>query len=227
MNQGLQDILAISLACPTTIEVGDAVKISGDNAVVKNTEIGSVNVAGVVCAHIPGAASCTVATRFRERRDDRLAGVAVTPGAFVWGPLNRAYPYTGASCASVTSSLAETYAIVSATSDVVSVKIGGDEKQVFTLTAGAARTATQVAAEINATAVGFVVTVATDGKLVFTALQINQSIEVTAETHTANTVLGLTAGVTLGASSSHDPSAIAGLIIKGASAGSAIETLEL
>ncbi len=226
MNQGVQDILAISLACPTTIEEGDVVKISGDNAVVKNTEIGSVNVVGVVCAHIPGTASCTVATRFRERRDDRLAGVTVTPGGFVWGPLNRAYPYSGASCASVTSANAGTYAIVAATSDVVGLKVGGDEKQTFTLTAGAARTPAQVAGEINATAAGFVVTVNADGKLVFTALNVNQSLEVTAETHTANTVLGLTAEVVLGGSSTHDPSAVAGLIIKGASAGSAIETLE-
>jgi hypothetical protein len=226
MNQGVQDILAISFACPTTIEEGDVVKISGDNAVVKNTDIGSVNVVGVVCAHIPGAASCTVATRFRERRDDRLAGVTVTPGGFVWGPLNRAYPYSGASCASVTGANAGTFAIVADTSDVVGLKIGGDEKQTFTLTAGAARTAAQIAAEINATATGFVVTVNTDGKLVFTALNVNQSLEITAETHTANTVLGLTAGVVLGGSSTHDPSAVAGLIIKGASAGSAIETLE-
>jgi hypothetical protein len=226
MNQGVQDILAISFACPTTIEEGDVVKISGDNAVVKNTDIGSVDVVGVVCAHIPGAASCTVATRFRERRNDRLAGVTVAPGAFVWGPLNRAYPYSGASCASVTGANAGTFAIVADTSDVVGLKIGGDEKQTFTLTAGAARTAAQIAAEINATATGFVVTVNTDGKLVFTALNVNQSLEITAETHTANTVLGLTAGVVLGGSSTHDPSAVAGLIIKGASAGSAIETLE-
>ncbi|MDR3605479.1 MAG: hypothetical protein P4L38_12680 [Syntrophaceae bacterium] len=226
MNQGVQDILAISFACPTTTEEGDVVKISGDNAVVKNTDIGSVNVVGVVCAHIPGAAACTVATRFRERRDDRLAGVTVTPGAFVWGPLNRVYPYSGASCASVTGANAGTFAIVADTSDVVGLKIGGDEKQTFTLTAGAARTAIQVAGEINATATGFVVTVNTDGKLVFTALNVNQSLEITAETHTANTVLGLTAGVVLGGSSTHDPSAVAGLIIKGASAGSAIETLE-
>ncbi|MGC8602144.1 MAG: hypothetical protein ACP5VS_00480 [Desulfomonilaceae bacterium] len=226
MNQGVQDILAISFACPTDIEVGDVVKISGDNAVVKNTDLGSVNVVGVVCAHIPGAASCTVATRFRERRDDRLAGVTVTPGGFVWGPLNRAYPYSGASCASVTGANAETFAIVAATSDVVGVKVGGDEVQTFTLTAGAAITAAQIAADINPAAVGFVVTVNTDGKLVFTALKVNQTLEITAETHTANTVLGLTAGVTLGGSSSHDPSAFAGLIIKGASSGSAIETLE-
>ena len=226
MNQAVENILAISLACPITIEVGDVVKISGDNAVVKNTDLGSVNVVGVVCAHIPGAASCTVATRFRERRDDRLAGVPVTPGGFVWGPLNRAYPYSGAYCASVTAANAETFAVVAATSDVVGLKVGGDEKQTITLTAGAARTAAQVAAEINATAVGFAVTVNADDKPVFTALNINQSLEVTAETHSANTVLGLTAGVTLGGSSSHDPSAVAGLIIKGASAGSAIETLE-
>jgi hypothetical protein len=115
---------------------------------------------------------------------------------------------------------------VAATSDVVGIKVGGDEKQTFTLTAGAARTAAQVAAEINATAVGFVVTVNANDKPVFTALNVNQSIEVTAETHSANTVLGLTAGVTLGGSSSHDSSAVAGLVIKGASAGSAIETLE-
>ena len=226
MNQGVQDILAVSFACPTTIEVGDVVKISGDNAVIKNTDIGSVDVVGTVCAHIPGAAFCTVATRFRERKDDRLAGVTVTPGAFVWGPLNKAYPYSGASCASVTAANAGTYAVVASTSDVVGIKVGGDEKQTFTLTAGAARTAAQVAAEINATALGFVVTVNANDKPVFSALNVNQSIEVTAETHSANTVLGLTAGVTLGGSSSHDSSAVAGLVIKGASAGSAIETLE-
>jgi hypothetical protein len=227
MNYGPQDILAISFACPTDIEVGDVVKISGDNAVVKNTDLGSVNVVGVVCAHIPGAASCTVATRFRERRDDRLAGVTVTPGSFVWGALNKAYPYSGASCATITSANAQTYAVVVSTSDVVGIKVGGDEKQTFTLTAGAARTAAQIAADINPTAVGFIVTVNADNKLVFTALNVNQSLEITAETHTANTVLGLTAGVTLGGSSTYDPSAVAGLIIKGASAGSAIETLEL
>ena len=86
MNQGVQDILAVSFACPTTIEVGDIVEISADNTVAKIAGIGSVDFVGVVCSHIPGAAFCTVATRFRERRDDRLAGVTVTPGAFVWGP---------------------------------------------------------------------------------------------------------------------------------------------
>lgn len=226
MNQAIQDILAVSFSCPTDIEVGDVVRISGNNAVVKNTEVGAVDVVGVVCAHIPGAASCTVATKFRERRDDRLAGVGLTVGGFVWGPSNFAYQYSGASCASVTGSNAETFAIVADTSDVVGIKIGGDEKQTFTLTAGAARTAVQVAADINPTASGFVVTVSADKKPVFSALNVNQSIEVTAETHSANTVLGLTAGVTLGGSSSHDPSAFAGLIIKGASAGNAIETLE-
>jgi hypothetical protein len=126
----------------------------------------------------------------------------------------------------VTAANAETFAVVAATSDVVGLKVGGDEKQTFTLTAGAERTAAQIASDINPTAVGFAVTVNADDKPVFTALNINQSLEVTAETHSANTVLGLTAGVTLGGSSSHDPSAVAGLIIKGASAGSAIETLE-
>ena len=155
-----------------------------------------------------------------------MAGVTVTPGGFVWGPLNRAYPYSGASCASVTGANAGPYAVEAATSDVVGIKLGGDEVQTFTLTAGAARTAAQVAGEINATAAGFVVTVNAEGKPVFTALNVNQSLEVTAETHSANTILGLTAGVTLGGSSSHDPMAVAGQIIRGASAGSAIETLE-
>ncbi|MDQ1285646.1 MAG: hypothetical protein QG663_1060, partial [Thermodesulfobacteriota bacterium] len=140
MNQGVQDILAVSFACPTTIEVGDIVEISADNTVAKVAGIGSVDFVGTVCSHIPGAASCTVATRFRERRDDRLAGVTVTSGAFVWGPSNKAYPYSGASCATVTAN-AGTYAVVAATSDVVGIKVGGDEKQTFTLTAGAARTA--------------------------------------------------------------------------------------
>ena len=37
MNQGVQDILAVSFACPTTIEVGDIVEISADNTVAKVT----------------------------------------------------------------------------------------------------------------------------------------------------------------------------------------------
>jgi hypothetical protein len=58
--------------------------MNGDNT-VKALDAAGQFIVGVVCAHEADATVCTIETRFRERRDDRISGAASTPaGPFVW-----------------------------------------------------------------------------------------------------------------------------------------------
>ena len=230
MIQELNNVLAVSFTCPTTIEIDDVVEIVDDNEIAAITAPSSA-IVGVVCAHRTiagvGDTTCTVATRFKARRDDRIAGEDVTVGPFVFGADNKVYQYAPASAATHTGANAETFNVGSGSSDVLGVKVGGDEVQSITLTAGTTRTAAQVVADINATAVGFIASATSAAKIKLTATGVNQSLEVTAETHTCNSVLGLTAGVYIGTANSHDPGQIAGLVILAGDEGDAVETLEL
>lgn len=219
-------VLAISFACADTIQKGDIVEITDDLEVAVLSAAGSASVVGSVDNYAYGSTTCTVATRFRERRSDRIAGEDLTVGPFVFGALNKVYKYTPATAATHTGSNAQTFNIGSGSSDVLGVKIGGDEVQTFTLTAGTTRTAAQVVADINATAVGFIASATSANKIKLTASGVTQSLEITAETHSCNTVLGLTAGVYIGTASSHDPASVAGLIIKAGDTGDAVDTLE-
>ena len=82
MKQKLSDVLAIELICPTTVEVGDVVVISDDKEVAAISGAGALTIVGTVCAHKASATVCTVETRFRERRDDRLAGASLCGWSF-------------------------------------------------------------------------------------------------------------------------------------------------
>lgn len=104
MIQRLREVLAINFACDDSIQEGDIVEITGDLTIAKPTVAGSLKIVGNVCRKkgylnsnannawptpqggVTGGnpAECTVETRFRERRDDRVAGAAVAVGPFVF-----------------------------------------------------------------------------------------------------------------------------------------------
>ncbi len=100
MKQRNDNVLAVSFICPTTIAVGDVaiLNTAAAKTVKKNDAAGSVNLVGVVDAHLDGATTCTVATKFRERRDDRVSGAAIaTTGPFVWDAAHKVIKYNPAS----------------------------------------------------------------------------------------------------------------------------------
>ena len=111
-----------------------------------------------------------------------------------------------------------TYASVPGDNRLLIAITGGGESggadQEFEITAGE-RTATQVATEINTTALDFVAS-AVDDYLVFTAIQIGDDIVIkNPALASAYTVLGLTAGTTAGDVPTYSPAAIAGVKISG------------
>jgi len=227
MIQRVGGALGLSLTCPSTVEVGDLVEISTDLTVAALSAVGSEKLVGEVSVHKDDATTCTIDTRFTRRRDDRIAGEAVSVGPFVWGPLNKVYGYTPGTRASITGTVAGPYTVVADTSDKLEVIVGDHGAvQTFTLTAGS-RTAAQVVAEINATASGFTASVTADGKVKLEANRINTPLEVDAVTNNCYTLLGLTADTVVdGTDASHDSSKIAGIVIKSGAAAAAVETLE-
>lgn len=93
--------------------------------------------------------------------------------------------------ATITGTNAETFAIVLNTSDKVSISVNGGAAQEFTLTAGPAKTAAEVAADF-ALGTGFTATVNASNHVVFTATTAGQSLEIKTIANDAYTVLGLT-----------------------------------
>lgn len=93
MIQELKTIIAVSFGCPSTIEEGDIVEITGDNEVDVISAANSLKVVGAVCAHRYKDTTCTVSTRFISRRDNRVAGEDVSVGPFVFGPQSKVYAY--------------------------------------------------------------------------------------------------------------------------------------
>jgi len=95
MKQRLSDVLAVSFACPSTIAVGDVVVLDSTAKTVKQVDAaGSVAIVGTVAVHKGTDLFCTVETRFRERRDDRVSGAAITaPGPFVYDAAGKVIAY--------------------------------------------------------------------------------------------------------------------------------------
>lgn len=211
MYQKKDKVLALSMICPSDIAVGEVVAISDDLTVASISSEAQADILGTVCKHGEDGLICTVETRFRERRDDRVAAAAIDVGPFVWDGNMKAVAYTASSVASVTGTQAETFEIIAAaggsvtgdnaetfnigegTSDAVKIKVGSGESQTFTLTAGATQTAANVAADFAA-AVGFTAS-AVDGKLHLEADAVTDALEVEAVANDAYTVLGLSAAV--------------------------------
>lgn len=91
MIQTNQNVLAVRFTCANTIDKGDVVEITTDNTVAAVSGA-SIKVVGVVESYTYGATECVVNTRFRERRDDRVAGenfAACAP--FYFGASNKVY----------------------------------------------------------------------------------------------------------------------------------------
>lgn len=84
MSTNRSDVLAVNFTCATTVDVGDVVEVSADNTVAVPSGAGSIKIVGTVCKHLADATECTVETRFREKRTDRLSGAACAVGAFVF-----------------------------------------------------------------------------------------------------------------------------------------------
>lgn len=93
MKQKLSDVLAVEMVCPTSIAVGDVVIIDDDKEIIKNNAAGSLKIVGTVATHKASATTCVVETKFRERRDDRVAGAACAVGPFVWDGNMKAIAY--------------------------------------------------------------------------------------------------------------------------------------
>lgn len=226
MIRKLNEVLAVSFTCDSSIEVGDRVEVLTDGKVTKIATRGSSHYVGNVCKHLAGATTCTVETPFRIYRNDAVAGAACPVGPFVYGADNKVYSVTAGSAATVTSANASTYAIVAGTSDALKVTVGANgTAETITLTAGAARTAAQIVGEINAAATTFYAEETADHKVKLIAKQIGACLTIGAVTHDCYTVLGLTAASVDGTYPSTLPPAINGVVTVSCDAGNKTVTL--
>lgn len=212
MIQKKERVLAVAFICPTDIELDEPVLLSDDLTVKAIDAAASNMLVGTVAKHEAGDAECTVATRFRERRDDRVSAGAPAVGPFVFDATGKAIAFTAAVIATVTGTVEETYNIVTDSNDKLKIKIGSGSGQTFQLDNDASTTAAEVAAKIMLTATDFTASDAS-GYVKLTADDIGEDIEIEAIANDAYTALGFTVGVTNG-DASHDPSAVAGMIVK-------------
>lgn len=96
MKQTLVDLVAIDVTCPSTVTIGQPVVMSGDFTVAAISGAGEV-IVGVVCKHEKDATKCTIETRFRERRDDRVSGASAAVGPFVYDAAGKVIAYSSGS----------------------------------------------------------------------------------------------------------------------------------
>lgn len=96
MKQALVDLIAIDVTCPDTVTIGQPVVMS-DNFTVAAISGAGQFIVGTVCKHEAEATKCTIETRFRERRDDRLSGAAAAVGPFVFDANGKVIAYNSGS----------------------------------------------------------------------------------------------------------------------------------
>lgn len=80
MLRKLNNVLAVEFTCASTIDVDDIVEISAASTVAVPSSAASIAIVGRVCKHAEDATTCTVETKFREYRDDVIAGEAISAG---------------------------------------------------------------------------------------------------------------------------------------------------
>ena len=95
---------------------------------------------------------------------------------------------------SVTSSLAGPYLVANGTTDAFKITVGSNATETFDLTAGPARTATQIVADLNATAAAFTAEVTYLGQVKIIANSAWQDIVIESVTNDAYTALGFAKG---------------------------------
>jgi len=96
MIQKLSDVIAVEMICPADIEIGDVTTISAAKTVIKLAEAGSLKIVGTVCVHQGTDLFCTIETRFRERRDDRVSGASLAVGPYVYDASGKVINYDAA-----------------------------------------------------------------------------------------------------------------------------------
>jgi len=195
------------------VVVGQVLDISDHLTAAALSIDGSVNVLGTVAVHLADATTCTLNTRFRERRDDREAGEAVTVGPYVHDADGNAVNYTrdefvgvvgtGTGPFLVTAAAAGAtigtddgpVSIADAINNQLKVTVGTGDPQTIALATGPALEMVEIQNDINATAVGFTAGVDGGGHLVLTADDTADDLEVVEVTGDCYTALGLTAAV--------------------------------
>jgi hypothetical protein len=250
MRQRLEEVLSLNFACDDSITEGNVVEITNDLTIGVPTIAGSLRVIGTVVRKqgylesnasnawpqftpngVSGGnpAECTVETRFRERRSDRVSGSALPVGPIVFGVGGVVLPYTAAGPAVVIGTTTGTQTFIDSggsQNNLIGISVSGGATQTFTIPAGS-QTMAQVAQIINATASGFIASVNTAGNLVLTTLSDKDNIAIMTQATNAYTLLGLTVGVTSDKASDYDPAAIMGIAITSCSSpGIIIQTLE-
>jgi hypothetical protein len=225
MERRMPSPLTVRFPYTGVVADGDVMTIDPDGTVRRLAKPSEPYV-GQVYSFETQIKECALVVPYNYHRDTRLAGEAVVPGYFVWGPNNTVLQYTPAKAARVDGTTTGPKTVVAATSDAVKVKLEYGASQTVTLTAGTNLTFTAIATELNAGLSGITAEVDAAGNLNLVADDMEQSIEVEAVTHDAYTLLGWTAGVYAPTAASHDPSAIGGLITTAGNAGVAVGTLE-
>jgi hypothetical protein len=211
MHQIKEDTLAISFVCPTTIDIGDPVVISDDLTVAAIAGTAEDGLVGNVVQHEADAAVCTVSTRFRARRDDRVADETDAPpvGPFVYAADGDVIEYVEAShdhlpagliiskppALAIEGTVQELFTITGSSNDGFSIKVGGGASQPITLAAGADKTAAQIATDINGKTTDITCSATDDGRLVITADAAYNDLEIETVANDCYSTLGLTIAV--------------------------------
>lgn len=203
----------------------DRVELIAGRKVQKVSQVGASTEVGEVVNVRSALKECTVRTTYANNHQTRIAGEAVVPGRFVFGPDNTVYQYIPASPAHHDGTTTGPKTVTVDVDDTVKVKFDGVSTTIV-LTAGVGITFAAIAAELNAELVGCKAVVDAAGNLNLVGTQIGKTVEIEADAHGAYALLGWTAGVYYPTNASHDPTAVAGMIVVGGALGAAVETLE-
>ena len=206
--------LAVTLACPADVVVGDPVDIASDLTVAGLSSVASVNQVGYVEKHQALATEATIVTWLKRRLwGVRHAAAELPVGPFVLDAANKAVAFSPDDLVRVTGSntgpfnitvevagttsgdVAGPVSIADAINNQLTVTVGSGEPQTLGLTPGAAVAMADIAEDINASAVGFTATVDGEGHLVLTADDVADALEIVAVAGDCYTTLGLTAAV--------------------------------
>lgn len=211
MKQVKENTLAVSFVCPTDITIGEPVVISDDLTVAAISGAADDCLIGNVCSHEAGEAVCTVSTRFRERRDDRVADETDAPpvGPFVYAADGDVIEYVEASHdklpagviiskpppLAIKGTVKEPFTITLDTNDDFTITVGAGSSQPIALAAGTDLTAAQIATDINGKTTDITCSADDWGYLVITADDPYADLELEAATYPCYATLGLEVGV--------------------------------
>lgn len=212
MKQIKEDTLGVSFVCPTDIEIGEPVVITDDLEVAAISGAADDNHIGNVVAHEAGEATCTVSTKFRERRDDRVADETDAPpvGPFVYASDGDVIEYVEASHVNLPAgiiikkpdvceiycALPGPYTITGSSNDGFKLQVGGQLADDIVLAAGTDLTAAQIATDMNGKLNYGTVVALPGNRLKIVADNPYEDLDIQATTNDCYATLGLTVGET-------------------------------